>query len=97
MSDRAGGGARTCSTDTASTSFLDFCSESPGRKTRDWRTPLSYWARFRNPVWWGLLAFCLLDAVTVFVPMVGLWVMLGLFIPAAGQSFRTVLQRAVED
>lgn len=58
---------------------------------------MSYWARFRNPVWWGLLAFCLLDAVTVFVPMVGLWVMLGLFIPAARQSFRTVLQRAVED
>jgi hypothetical protein len=58
---------------------------------------MNYWARFRNPVWWGLPAFCFLDAVTVFVPMVALWVLLGLFIPAAGQSLRTILQRAVED
>jgi hypothetical protein len=58
---------------------------------------MSYWARFRNPVWWGLLAFCLLDVVAVFVPMIGLWVMLGLFIPAAGRSLRTLLQRAAEE
>jgi hypothetical protein len=47
-------------------------------------------------VWWGLLAFCLLDAVSVFVPLVGLWVLLGLFVPAAGQALRTLLQRAME-
>jgi hypothetical protein len=28
--------------------------------------------------------------------MVGLWVLLGLFIPAAGQSLRTILRRAME-
>jgi hypothetical protein len=57
---------------------------------------MNYWARFGNPVWWGLLVLCLLDAVTLFVPMVGLWVMLGLFIPAAGRSLLTLLQRGLE-
>ncbi len=56
---------------------------------------MSYWARFGNPWWWGLLVLCLLDAVTVFVPVAGLCLLLGLFIPAVGRSVRTFLERAV--
>ena len=56
---------------------------------------MSYWERFRNPWWWGLVGFCLLDAVVVFVPVAGLWLLLALFIPAVGRSLRAILEQAI--